>query len=386
MSDNAILAISARAAELCAQGTDVISLAAGEPDLPTPANVTAAAARAAADPAYHRYGSAAGLPELRSLAADRLATATGLPWNAEDIQITLGTKHALALALQAVLGPDEDVLVTSPGWPGHHGAVQAAGGRVRSIPVRAEDRFLATPQTLDLALTGRTRAVILASPGNPVGAVYPRELLADIADWALRHDVWIIADDIYDQFVYDGPHTTLLAAAPRARDRCIVVNGVSKAHAMTGWRIGWLAGPASVVAHAFRNVSQTITHVPLITQAAAIEALAGDQRPLHEARTRYRANRDLLTDALNTLPGIDCPRPSGGLYVFPSVAALLARHPERWTSAADVAAWLLDTAHVAAVPGEVFHAPNHLRLCFAVSDTAVREAIQRLCRAFETLT
>lgn len=385
MSDNAILAISARAARLRAEGTDVISLAAGEPDLPTPGHITAAAARAASDPAYHHYGAAAGLLELRALVAGELTTATGLAFSADAIGVTLGTKHALSLALQAVLSPGEEVLVTSPGWPGHHGAVQAANGQVRPVPVRAEDHFLPTPQALDAARTARTRAVILASPGNPVGAVYSPELLAWIADWAVQHNLWIITDDIYDKFIYDGPHTHLLAVAPHARDRCLVVNGVSKAHAMTGWRIGWLAGPAPVIARASRLVSQTITHVPLITQAAAIAALDGEQQPLHDARDRYQANRDRLADALNAVPGIECPLPHGGLYVFPSVLGLLSRYPERWASTGDLAAWLLETAHVAVVPGEIFNAPGHLRLCFAVSDTALDQAVQRVRHAFEPI-
>ncbi|MGI5405110.1 aminotransferase class I/II-fold pyridoxal phosphate-dependent enzyme [Streptomyces sp. CA-135486] len=381
MSDNAILAISARAAELRGMGHDVISLAAGEPDLPTPAHITEAAARAAADPAYHHYGTAVGLPQLRELAAHHLAATTHLAWSADDIQIALGTKHALYLALAAVLEPGDDVLVTAPGWPGHHGAIQAAGGHPRQVPVSADNNFLATPETLDAARTPRTRALILASPANPTGAVYPAHLLTDIADWALQHDVWCITDDIYDQFVYDGVPTPLLAAAPQARDHCIAVNGVSKAHAMTGWRIGWLAGPPPVVTYASRLVAQTVTHAPLITQAAAVEALRGAGRPLREARTRYRANRDRLAQALNSVPGIHCPLPDGGLYVFPTVTGLIDANRHRWTAAGDLAAWLLDEALLAVVPGDVFDAPERLRLCFAISETALDLAIERLLHA-----
>ncbi|MFI0423501.1 aminotransferase class I/II-fold pyridoxal phosphate-dependent enzyme [Spongiactinospora sp. 9N601] len=386
MSDNAILAISARAARLRAEGAAVISLAAGEPDLPTPSHITDTVARIAGDPALHHYGGAAGLPGLRALAAARLAEATGLPWNAGDVQITLGAKHALALALQAVLDPGDQVLVTTPGWPGHHGVIEAAGGVARTVRAGADAGFLATPDDLARARTPRTRALILAGPGNPTGAVYPRAALAEIADWALRHDLWCITDDIYQEFVYDAPHTALLAAAPHARQRCIMINGVSKAHAMTGWRVGWLAGPASVLARASRAVSRTITHVPLITQAAAEEALSGGRASVRAAHDRYRANRDILHEALNSLPGVDCPLPAGGFYVFPSVAGLLARHSGRWSSASDLAAWLLETAHVAVVPGEVFGAPDRLRIGFAVSGTAMAEAIDRLRRALGHLT
>jgi aspartate/methionine/tyrosine aminotransferase len=387
VSDNAILAVSARAAQLRAEGVDVVSLAAGEPDTPTPRAITEAAAAAALHGDHH-YGPAAGIPALRAAAAQRLPLVSPA-FTADDVQVTLGTKHALALGLQAVLEPGDDVLLASPGWPGHTGAVLAAGGRKVAVPVTAETGFLATAADLEAARTPRTRAVVLASPANPSGAVYTTQQLTDIAEWALAHEaVSVISDDVYDQFVYDvgpdaeaAPH--LLTLVPELRDRCLVVSGVSKAYAMTGWRIGWLAGPPAVVTAARTHVARTITHVPTVTQAAALAALTGDQQPVHEAFARYRRNRDVLANALDGIPGVSCPAPAGGMFVFPDVTGLLERGP--WATTVELATWLLEDAGVAVVPGEAFDAPGHLRLCFAVSpatlDTATARLVEHLSRA-----
>ena len=386
VSDNAILAVSARAAQLRAEGVDVVSLAAGEPDTPTPRAITEAAAAAALHGDHH-YGPAAGIPALRAAAARRLP-AVAPAFTADDIQVTLGTKHALFLGLQAVLEPGDDVLLASPGWPGHTGAVLAAGGRKVTVPVTAQTGFLATAADLEAARTPRTRAVVLASPANPSGAVYTAEQLTDIAEWALAHDVWVVSDDVYDQFVYTAdpeagaaPH--LLRLVPELRDRCLVVSGVSKAYAMTGWRIGWLAGPPAVVTAARTHVARTITHAPTVTQAAALAALTGDQQPVHEAFARYRRNRDVLANALDGIPGVSCPAPAGGMFVFPDVTGLLERGP--WATTVELATWLLEDAGVAVVPGEAFDAPGHLRLCFAVSpatlDTATARLVEHLSRA-----
>ncbi len=379
--DNAILAVSARAAQLRAEGVDVVSLAAGEPDTPTPRAITEAAAAAALHGDHH-YGPAAGDPALGAAIVDRLP-AVAPAFTAEDVQVTLGTKHALSLGLQAVLEPGDEVLLAQPGWPGHTGAVVAAGGRKVPVPVSAETGFLATAADLEAARTPRTRAVVLASPANPSGAVYTADQLTDIARWALAHDVWVISDDVYDQFVYDAdraPH--VLTLVPELRNRCLVVSGVSKAYAMTVWRIGWLAGPPPVVAAARKHVARTITHVPNVTQAAAIAALTGDQQPVRDAFARYRRNRDRLATALDGLAGVDCPAPAGGMFVFPDVTGLIERGP--WSTTVELAGRLLEDAGVAVVPGEAFDAPGHLRLCFAVSpdtlDTATARLVEHLSR------
>lgn len=376
MSHNPILAIAERANELRAKGVDVISLAAGEPDTPTAEHIVQAAVRSAGDPRHHRYGSAAGLTELRDVVAGRLAIDTGLAWSAEDVLITLGAKHALFLAFDAILTAHQDtVLVPSPGWPGHHAAVQAAGGRTRDVLTHAADGYRVSAEALEAAWTPHTRAVVIANPANPTGAAYDAEHWTAIAAWAAHRDVWVITDDVYGAFVYTQEHVHALHAAPALRDRCVIVDSVSKAHSMTGWRVGWLAGPTAVMDTATRTLAGTITNVPAITQAAAHEALTHGAAGLHAARETYRARRDRAQRTLAAIDGVRCPLPDGGMFVFPAVSG----------NTTELAAWLLEEARVAVVPGEAFDAPGRLRICFAVADHALDQALVRLTAAFESI-
>lgn len=378
-ADNPIFAVAARAEALRARGADVITLAAGEPQAATSAVVVEAAVAAVRDPATHHYGPAQGHPELRALVAARLSEDTELPWTEGDIQIALGAKHALFLAAQALIGPGDEVLVAAPGWPGHAEVVTAAGGV--PVPVETDHAFRISPDALDRRRTPRTRAVILSSPGNPTGAVHPESRLRGIADWARRHGIWVIGDDIYRAFDHTGTYRSVLRVAPDLRARTIVVGGVSKEHAMTGWRVGWLAAPPEIVASARLHVSRTITHVPTVNQRAALAALNDADTPADAARD-YRRRRNLLVEALNAIDGIDCPLPDGGMFAFPDVSDLLG--DRGWTSSADLATWLLDTAHLAVVPGEAFNAPGRIRLCFAVDDRTLLTAIDRLRTALGT--
>ncbi|MFC4063514.1 pyridoxal phosphate-dependent aminotransferase [Actinoplanes subglobosus] len=385
MSDNPIFAISDRAAALRAASVDVVSLAAGEPDTPTPEHICDAAARAVKDPAMHRYGPAAGLPALRHTVAERLTATIGLPWAADDLLVSLGAKHALFLAMHAIVAsPRSTVLVVTPGWPGHQAAVLAAGGQPRPVDTDATG-FLATAETLERAWVPGTRAVVLANPANPTGATYDQEQWSEIAAWAARRDVWVITDDVYQAFVYDSDHVHALHAAPQLRERCIVIDSVSKAHSMTGWRVGWLAAPPPVVAAATTMLARTATHVPQITQAAAVEALIAGAADLRATKAIYRQRRDRAHHALNAVDGVDCPLPAGGMFLFPSVTALLQRNGDNISTTAELAAWLLDNAGVAVVPGEAFDAPGRLRLCFAIDDTALDKALDRLTDALNRL-
>lgn len=293
MTDNPIFAVAARAEALRAQGADVITLAAGEPQAATSAVVVEAAVEAVRDPATHHYGPAQGDPALRTLVATAVAGDTRLPWSADDVQITLGAKHALFLAVQALIDAGDEVL----------------------------------------------------------------------------------SDDIYRAFDHTGTYRSILRVAPQLRGRAVVVGGVSKEHAMTGWRVGWLAAPPEIVASARLHVSRTITHVPTVNQRAALAALGDTGTPVEAARD-HRRRRALLVDALNGIDGIDCPLPDGGMFAFPDVNDLL--RDRGWTSSADLAAWLLDTAHLAVVPGEAFGAPGRIRVCFAVDDHTLISAIDRL--------
>ncbi|MFF7476856.1 aminotransferase class I/II-fold pyridoxal phosphate-dependent enzyme [Streptomyces sp. NPDC008092] len=373
MTDNPIFAVAARAEALRAQGADVITLAAGEPQAATSAVVVEAAVAAVRDPATHHYGTAQGDPDLRALVATVVAADTGLSWTAADVQIGLGAKHALFLATQALIDAGDEVLVAAPGWPGHAEVVVAAGGI--PVPVATDEEFRFSVEALDRCRTPRTRALILSSPGNPTGAVHSESRLRQIADWADQHGIWVISDDIYRAFDYTGTYRSILRVAPQLRDRTVVVGGVSKEHAMTGWRVGWLAASPEVVASARLHVSRTITHVPTVNQRAAHAALGDTGTPAEAARD-YQRRRALLVDALNGIDGIDCPLPDGGMFAFPDVSRLL--RDRGWADSADLAAWLLDTVHLAVVPGEAFNAPGRIRVCFAVDDDTLITAVERL--------
>lgn len=376
MTDNPIFAVAAQAEALRARGVDVITLAAGEPQAATSTVVVEAAVDAARDPVTHHYGPTQGHPELLGLVAAHLTHDTALAWTAHDVQIALGAKHALFLAIQALIDPGDEVLVAAPGWPGHAEVVTAAGGV--AVPVATDEAFRISADALDRCRTPRTRAVFLSSPGNPTGAVHPESRLRQIADWAQRHGIWVISDDIYRAFDYTGTYRSILRVAPELRARTVVVGGVSKEHAMTGWRVGWLAAPPEIVAAARLHVSRTITHVPTVNQQAALAALNDAATPVEAARD-YRRRRDLLVDALNGIDGIDCPLPDGGMFVFPDITGLLRERG--WASSAELSAWLLDTAHLAVVPGEAFNAPGRIRMCFAVDDHTLITAVDRLWAA-----
>ena len=373
-SENPIFAIADRAAALRAAGVDVITLAAGEPESATSDAVLRAAVAAVQDPATHHYGQAAGLAELRAEVASRYPAGLVAPG---DVQVAVGTKHALHLVLAALTTPGDDVVVLQPSWPGHEASAASVGAGVVRVPAGADG--LVTIDTLQAALTPRTRALLLANPSNPSGAVHPPALMRQIARWCFDHDVWLVSDEVYGGLVYDGGYRpTLEAIAHQDRSRLVTVDGVSKVHAMTGWRVGWLVGPDKVVTAARGQVSRTITHVPLVTQHAALAALR-DGATARTAVQQHRRNRDLLVDALRAVPGVTCPRPGGGMFAFPDVSGLLRTGP--WQTAADLAAWLMEQAHVAVVPGSVFGAPDHLRISFAIGQQRLQEAADRLVGA-----
>jgi aspartate aminotransferase len=373
---NPIFAMAARAAALRAAGADVITLAAGEPETATAAHVVAAAVAAVQDPATHHYGTAAGLPQLREHIAAQTSLTHQVPISPSDVQVTVGTKHALHLAMHAVTAPGDDVLVLRPGWPGHAECVQSIGANAVFVPTGPD--FLVTPDALAAARTDRTRALILANPSNPTGAVHRPEQLAKLAQWCWDNDIWLICDEVYDAFVYDVPSSPALALAPHARSRIVVANGVSKVHAMTGWRVGWVIGPTEVVTSAREHVARTITHVPQLNQAAALAAVADQETP-RLAAEQYRRGRDLLGEALNSIPGVECAVPDGGMFAFPRVADLIAAG--QWSGTDELAQWLLEHAHVAVVPGTAFGSDDHLRISFAVDHERLGEAARRLASA-----
>lgn len=378
MAENPIFAINARVAEMRAHGADIVMLTAGEPQTATAGGIIEAAQAAIADEHTHHYGPAAGDLALRRAVARSLPGEAGT-WNDQDVLITSGAKHALYLAVRALTDPGDEVLVVEPGWPGHAAAVQAASAV--PVPVRSGDDLQITADILRASATPRTRAVILASPANPTGVVIPPDQLRTISQWATAADVWIISDDVYSAFDYTDTYTHVVDASPDVRERVVIIDSVSKEHAMTGWRVGWLAGPPAVVKHAREHLAATITNVPLAMQAAATAALNDTDTPAR-ARALYRKRRDRLAAALNAIPGVQCPVPDGGMFVFPSVRAILDHHG--WPGAAIIADRLLDDG-VAVVPGEAFQAPDRLRICYAVEDTTLEAAILRLRSALTKL-
>lgn len=371
VSENPIFAISDRAAALRAAGVDVITLAAGEPEAPTGAAIVAAAEAAVRDPRTHHYGSAPGLAELREEAATRYRVRAV---DAASVQVTVGTKHALHLALRVVTVPGDDVLVVRPSWPGHVASAASVGANAVDVP--AGDNGLVDPAALEQARTPRTRALVLANPSNPSGAVHPPNRLAEIARWCIDHDIWLISDEVYGGLVFDGDHAPALEVVEDTV-RLITVDGVSKVYAMTGWRVGWLIGPDAAVRSARAQIASTITHVPLVTQHAALAALRDLDTPRQAAKD-HRRGRDILVDRLTAVPGVVCPHPAGGMFAFPNVGGLLG---DRWPTSVELASWLLEEAHVAVVPGTVFRAPDHLRISFAVDHDRLAEAADRLADA-----
>jgi aspartate aminotransferase len=369
-SGNPIFRIADRAAAPRASGVDVITLAAGEPGAPTAAHIVDAAVTAAREPRTHHCGPAAGLADL----PEQVAAQHPVHVTADQVQIRVGTKHALHLALGALAGPGDEVFVLRPRWPGHVGAVESVGASVVEAPV--DRNGLASVNALEAVRTARTRAVVFANPSNPSGVLRPAGLLADIAAWCVDRDVWLVSDEVYGGLVF---HTDPSSATDIVKDpaRLVVVDGVSKVHAMTGWRVGWLLRPAAVVAAARAQVSATITHIPSITQHAALAPLTASADA--ETVARYRASRDLLVGKLSQVSGVECPTPAGGMFAFPDISKLLgAEHP----AAAELAAWLLDEAHVGVVLGEVLGDDRRLRISSAPGQMRLAAAADRLVPAF----
>jgi len=375
------LAVEEQARSLRRAGRSVVSFAAGEPDFPTPAHVVEAARRACREPEAHRYGPTQGIEVLRVAIAGWMRSTAGSRYDPSEILVTNGAKQAIHHAFAALCGTDDEVIVPAPYWPTYVAAVRLAG----ATPVIADSSpragWRVDVEQLEALRTERTRAIVFASPANPTGAVASPEEVSAIAAWAARHGIWVVADEIYSQLVGgEASAPSMPALAPVVHDRCVVVNGVSKAYAMTGWRVGWLAGPAQIVRTASRLQSHVTSHVNNVAQHAATAALEGDQACVERMRAAYDCRRRLLYDALMDIDGIDCVEPRGAFYAFPSFAAYLGRslRGRRIDSTVDLAGALLREAGVAVVAGEAFGAPGHARLACAVSESQIADGVGRI--------
>ena len=381
------LAISAKAKALRAQGREVIDFSVGEPDFNTPDNVIQAAEHAMAE-GFTKYTQASGLPALRQAIADKLQRENDLHYEPDQIIVSCGAKHVLYNLARVLVDPGDEVIIPGPYWVTYPTQVEMAGGTPVIIPTTAAEDFKITGEVLRRYLTPATKGIILNSPCNPTGAVYTPEELQDLADVLGDTGLYVITDEIYEHMVYDGLRQISIATLSAAlKERCIVVNGVSKSYSMTGWRVGYCAGPSDVIAACGHLQSQSTSNPTAFAQVAAIEALTGPQDSVHAMAAAFAERRDFVVERLNAIDGISCPTPQGAFYTFPKINALFGRRANgrSLSNSADVIDYLLDTAGVAVVPGEAFGADDHMRLSYAASMEALHTGLDRLDQAVQQL-
>ncbi len=381
IAESATLAVDAKAKALKAAGRPVIGFGAGEPDFPTPDYIVEAAQRACAEPRFHKYTPAAGLPELRQAVADKTARDSGFEVTAGQVLITNGGKQAVFQTFAALLDPGDEVLVPAPYWTTYPEAIQLAGGVTVPVATDESTGYLASVADLEAARTERTKILLFVSPSNPTGAVYPPEQVAEIGRWAAANGLWIVTDEIYEHLVYgDARFSSIPVMAPEITERCVVVNGVAKTYAMTGWRVGWMIGPADVIKAATNFESHVTSNVCNVAQAAALAAVSGDLSAVAQMREAFDRRRRTMTRMLNEIPGVVCPEPDGAFYCYPSVKGVLGKEiaGHRTGSSAELAALILDEAEVAVVPGEAFGTPGYFRLSCALGDADLEEGVMRI--------
>ena len=387
IAESATLAVDAKAKALKAAGRPVIGFGAGEPDFPTPDYIVAAAAAACSVPANHRYTPAAGLPALRKAVAEKTLRDSGYQVTADQVLITNGGKQAVYQAFATLLDPGDEVLLPAPYWTTYPEAVALAGGV--SVPVVADETagYLVTIEQLDAALTDRTKVLLFCSPSNPTGAIYPPDQVAAIGRWAAENGIWVITDEIYEHLVYgDAQHVSMPVVAPEIAERCIVVNGVAKTYAMTGWRVGWLIGPLDVIKAATNLQSHLTSNVCNVAQQAALTAVTGSLDAVETMRSAFDRRRGLIVELLDAIPGVNCPTPEGAFYAYPSVTGLIGKSfgGVRPQSSGELAALVLDKAEVAVVPGEAFGTPGYFRLSYALSDDDLVTGVNRMAEFLAT--
>jgi aspartate aminotransferase len=381
IAESATLAVDAKAKALKAAGRPVIGFGAGEPDFPTPAYIVEAAQQACAVPRFHKYTPAAGLPELRQAVADKTARDSGLQVAANQVLITNGGKQAVFQTFAALLDPGDEVLVPAPYWTTYPEAIQLSGGV--TVPVLTDEStgYLASVEDLEAARTEKTKVLLFVSPSNPTGAVYPPGQVAEIGRWAAEHGLWVVTDEIYEHLVFgDAQFSSMPVVAPELADQYVVLNGVAKTYAMTGWRVGWMIGPADVIKAATNFESHVTSNVCNVAQAAALAAVSGDLTAVAEMRAAFDRRRQTMSRMLNDIPGVVCPEPQGAFYCYPSVKGLLGKeiNGQRPQTSAELAALVLDEAEVAVVPGEAFGTPGYFRLSCALGDSDLEEGVARI--------
>ena len=381
ITESATLAVDAKARALKAAGRPVIGFGAGEPDFPTPDYIVEAAQRACAEPRFHKYSPAAGLPELREAIAAKTKRDSGYEVAPGQVIVTNGGKQAVYQTFATLIDPGDEVLLPTPYWTTYPEAIGLAGGTPVTVMTDEKSGYLTSVEDLEARRTDRTKALVFVSPSNPTGAVYPPELVAEIGHWAAAAGIWVITDEIYEHLVYgDARFSSIAVAAPELADRCVVLNGVAKTYAMTGWRVGWMISPPDVTKAAADLQSHLCSNVCNVAQAAALAAVSGDLSAVARMREAFDRRRQLMTGMLNEIPGVVCPLPEGAFYCYPSVKGVLGREiaGRRPASSAELAELLLDEVDVAVVPGEAFGTPGYFRLSCALGDSDLEEGITRL--------
>jgi aspartate aminotransferase len=383
IAESATLAVDAKAKALKAAGRDVIGFGAGEPDFATPEPIVAAAIAACSDPAMHHYTPAGGLPSLRQAIAAKTRRDSGYDVTAAQVLVTNGGKQAVYEAFATLLDPGDEVLLPAPYWTTYPEAIALAGGIPVVVETDTASGYLASVEQLEAARTDRTKILLFCSPSNPTGAVYPPAAVAAIGRWAVEHDLWVMTDEIYEHLRYDGAVApSMPVVVPELADHCVVLNGVAKTYAMTGWRVGWMIGPTDIVAAATNLQSHATSNVSNVAQAAALAAVSGDLSAVTMMRAAFDVRRKTMVRMLREIPGVECPTPEGAFYCFPSVQALLGK-PLRGrtpTTSAELAELVLDEVEVAVVPGEAFGAPGCFRLSYALGDDDLVEGVGRLAK------
>ena len=381
IAESATLAVDAKAKALKAQGRPVIGFGAGEPDFPTPDYIVEAAVAAARVVANHRYTPTPGLPELRDAIVAKTKRDSNYEITSDQVLVTNGGKQAVYQAFATIIDEGDEVLLPSPFWTTYPECIKLAGGITVEVFADETQNYLVTVEQLEAARTDKTKAILFCSPSNPTGSVYSLEQVKAIGEWALKNNIWVIADEIYEHLLYDGATApSMPVIVPGLADTCIILNGVAKTYAMTGWRVGWMIGPKDVIKAATNLQSHLTSNVSNVSQRAAIAAVSGDLQAVHAMGQAFNRRRKLIVDLLNEIPGFVCPTPTGAFYVYPSVKGVLGTsiRGKVPTTSAELATILLEEVEVAAVPGEAFGPSGYLRFSYATSDADIVEGIGRI--------
>jgi aspartate/methionine/tyrosine aminotransferase len=383
IAESATLAVDAKAKALKAEGRPVIGFGAGEPDFATPGYIVEAAVAACTDPANHRYTPAGGLPVLKQAIASKTQRDSGYEVSAEQVLVTNGGKQAVYEAFATLLDPGDEALLPTPYWTTYPEAIRLAGGVPVEVFADEEQDYLVTVDQLEAARTDRTKLLLFCSPSNPTGAVYPREQVREIGRWAHENGIWVVTDEIYEHLVYDGASAhSMPVEVPELAETCVVLNGVAKTYAMTGWRVGWMIGPRDVVKAATNLQSHLSSNVANVSQRAALAAVSGDLAAVDTMRAAFDRRRRTMVEMLSAIEGVTCPVPQGAFYCYPSVKGVLGRTIRGRTpqTSAELAELILEEAEVAVVPGEAFGPSGYLRLSYALGDDDLVEGVGRIQR------